>query len=318
MKQIFLFLSLLIYAGAYSQGSLKEYTAVDEYVQSLGPLESFNVATIADTITRKFSDKEKKARAIYYWIANNISLDPKTFRSNDKKKDDPVAVTQSRKATPLGFAMLVQEMCSMANIRCLVVDGYTRRTYEDINNRPDAVNHSWNVVQLGKSPEEWQYVDAAKGSGYMDKKLTVFTKRFISNYFFTDKTLFNLDHFPDNSAWELGQGPKSLKEFYALPVISAEAYVMNLQKPNPATGYFKTNTRNTTRFTFKYEGSYTVKSVSVVQGEDNKKPKVDTVEFSDGGGEISFSIQFKKDDIYPVKLLVNGEELLQYMVEVTE
>ena len=71
-------------------------------------------------------------------------------------------------------------MCSQANIRCLSVDGYVKNFPEEINDIPDEINHSWNVVQLGLSPEEWYYVDAAKGSGYLDKKRSVFTKKFTS------------------------------------------------------------------------------------------------------------------------------------------
>lgn len=313
---IFLFLSFAIHA--HSQKPEDIYSKVDQKVDQLGSLESFNVATIADTITRNFDDKEKKARAIFYWIANNIALDARAIRSNDNKKTDPVIVTQTRKTTPLGFAMLVQEMCSMANIRCLVVDGYVKNDAEDINNKADQVNHSWNVVQLGKSPEEWFYIDAAKASGFLDKKITVFTKRFTSEYFFADRILFNLDHYPDNNAWQLGEGPKSLKEFYALPVIGNAAYKTGMQKPNPANGYIKTNIRAGTRFSFPYTGNKPVTSVSLVIGEGNKQLKPEPVNFSDASGQISFTHQFKKDDSYPVRIMADGETMVTYFLEVEE
>lgn len=317
-KIIFLLFSVSLLSSVNAQNKENKYVAVDAYVKKLGALDSFNVATIADTITRSFDDKEKKARAIFYWIANNIALDPKAVRANDTKKTDPVIVVQTRKATSLGFAMLVQEMCSMANIRCLTVDGYTKYSAEDINNKADAPNHSWNVVQLGKSPEEWFYIDAAKASGSLDSRFTIFTPRFISGYFFADKKLFNLDHCPDNSAWLLGEGTKSIKEFYALPVIGNYAYEIGLQKPNPATGFFKAKTTGTTRFSFNYNESTPIKTVDVVLGEGKRQSKPEAAEFSDGGGQISFGYKFKKDDSYPVKLVVNGEVLIEYIAEVTE
>ncbi len=290
----------------------------DEYAQKLGALDSFNVATIADTLTRIFPDKHDKARVIFYWIANNISLDPKALHTNDNKKTDPVIVIQNRKATPLGFAMLVQEMCSLANIRCLVVDGYLKNSAEDINNKADEINHSWNVIQLGQSPEQWYFVDAAKASGFTDKKFTTFTKQFTSEYFFADKALFNLDHFPDNSAWQLGGGPKNIKEFYALPVISNAAYIYGLQKPQPLTGYIKIKTKNAVSFSFTCTNSKTISNISLVIGEEKKQLKPEPVNFSNNNGLISFTYQFKRDDSYPVRVVVDGQEVLQYYAEITE
>ena len=59
-----------------------------------------------------------------------------------RKKINPEQVVMNRKTTSLGFAKLFQEMCSMGNIRCLVVDGYVKHSTEDINNRADEPNHS--------------------------------------------------------------------------------------------------------------------------------------------------------------------------------
>jgi hypothetical protein len=310
----FLFSTTLLHAQAPGD----EYAKTDAFVRSLGSLDNLNVATIADTITRKLDAKKDKARAIFYWIANNISLDLKASKANDNRKTDPILVVQSRKATPLGFSTLVQEMCSMANIRCLTVDGYVKNYAEEINNPADEINHSWNVVQLGQSPEDWYYIDAAKASGYADKKYSTFTKEFTSGYFFADKTLFNLDHYPDNQAWQLGAGPKSLKEFYALPVISSAAYVYGLQKPLPLNGYIKTKMKTPASFGFRQSGDVPITSITLIIGDDKKPDKPLDMNFVDNGGAISFKHQFKKEDVYPVKIVVDGKVLLQYMAEVTE
>lgn len=313
MKKILLLLAVVITSEVHAQ-----YSSVDEYVKQLGGLENFNVATIADTISRKFNAKEEKARAIFYWIANNIAMDPKAIRSNDMKKNDPVIVIQLRKATPLGFATLFQEMCSMANIRCLIVDGYVKNFADDINNKPDEVNHSWNVVQLGQSPDKWHYVDAAKASGFLDKKMSVFTKNFTSEYFFADKALFNIDHYPDNSAWYLGGEQKSLNAFYGLPVIGQLAYAYALGKPAPLTGNIKTKNTKAVQFSFSHRAPQPISSITLVIGEGNKQTKPEPMNFTDNGGSVSFSYTFKKADTYPVRILVDGKELLQYIVESEE
>ena len=290
---------------------------IDAFIEKTGALNDQNVATIAQTITTPFSDKKEKARAIFYWIANNISWDLKAMKMSDGKKDDPVAVIQNRKATPLGYSLLVQEMCSDANIRCLSVDGYVKNFPDDINNKPDEINHSWNVVQLGESPDQWFYIDAAKASGYADKKMSNFTKRFTSEYFFADRALFNLDHYPNNAAWQLGPGPKSLKEFYALPVIGNAAYEYGIQKPQPIIGYMKTKLDKTINFSFNYNGK-DLSSVVLIIGDEKKNPKTEPMNFTASGKILSFAYKFKKEDDYPVKVMVDGKELISYYVESSE
>ncbi len=318
MKKTIVFF-VIIFAMLHSYAQTEPaLSANDEYVKQLGALEKFNVSIIADTITRKFPDKKDKARAIFYWIANNISLDPKAMKSNDTKNNTPEMVVQLRRATPLGFSLLVQEMCSQANIRCLVVDGYIKNNAEDINNKADEINHSWDVVQLGQSPDKWYYVDAAKASGYLDKKMTTFTKQFTSEYFFADKKLFNLDHYPDNSAWFLDGEQKSLKEFYALPVIGNTAYVYGLQKPMPITGLIKAKLSNTINFSFNYNASKTISTISLVMGSGNRELKPEPMNFTDNGGSVKFSYKFKKADSFPMKVMVDGKVLLEYFVEIED
>lgn len=311
---VIVFLSVVVFA----QNIPLKYIRVDEAVQKLGALSNFNIATIADTITEKFSDKEQKARAIFYWIANNIEIDPKATKQNDNKNSLPEKVIELRKATPLGFSLLVQEMCSDANIRCLSVDGFLKNYSSEIDEVADEKNYSWNVIQLGQSPETWFYADACRASGSLDKKLTVFTKQFTSEYFFADRTLFNLTYFPDNNAWGLGPGPKNKKEYYALPVISSTAFALGMGKPLPAAGYIKTSKKKPVVFSFPVNRNTEIKNISLIMGDDKKPGKPEAMNFVNSGGNISFTYLFKKEETVPLKIIADGKELLQYIVEVTE
>ncbi len=317
MKKIAIaFLSLLTVANCFAQQN--NYKKIDEAVAKLGPLNNFNVAVIADTITEKFADNEQKARAIFYWIANNIEIDPKGTKQNDDKNILPEKVVALRKATALGFSLLVQEMCSAANIRCLSVDGFVKNYAAEINETAEEKNYSWNVIQLGQSPETWYYVDAARASGYLDKKQTTFTKQFTSEYFFADRKLFNLAYFPDNSAWQLGGGIKSVKDYYALPVFNNYAFALGLGKPTPINGYIKTSLEKPVLFNFTVNSSVEIKNISLILGDEKKQPKPEAMNFENSGGVISFSYQFKKEDTFQLRVVADGKDILQYMVEVTE
>ena len=314
MLLLFLLISSIILQG-YSQNT---YDATDKFVQSKGSMDSLNLAQIAQAITTGLKDNEQQARAIFYWIANNIALDPKAAKGNDQRKSLPEDVVKLRKGTALGFAKLYQEMASIANIRCLVVDGYIRRNIEELNEPAEEINHSWNVVQLGQSPESWYVLDAANASGTMDKKMTIFTKKFTNGYFFTDKTLFNLDHLADNSAWQLGPGTKSKKDFYALPIIGPAAYEYGLRKPSPANGFIKTKTKASVSFSIPVTNGESISNVSLLIGEGRRLQKPEPMNFSYSGGAIVFNYQFKVEDTYPVKVMVDEKLILEYMVEVSE
>lgn len=308
---------VILNCSSVSAQSGMQYKAVDEFVIKLGGLDSLNVAQIAERLTLKISDKEQKARAIFFWIANNIAIDGKALKGHDERKSLPEDVVKNRKATPLGFAKLFQEMSSLANIRCLVVDGYIKATIEDLNAPADEINHSWNVIQLGASPDKWFFVDVALASGTLDKKMTTFKKDFTSAYFFASKPLFNLDHYPDNGQWQLGGGPKSLKEFYSLPVFYNAAHLYNIRKPTPANGFIKTKTKAKTNFSIPY-GAPGVSNVSLVIGDSRKQQKPEAMNFTASAGSIVFNYQFKTADTYPVKIVVDGKTVLEYMVEVSE
>ena len=314
-KFVFFFIVFLIGLNCFSQN---KYSRIDVAVSKFGSLNSSNIATIADTITAQFSEKEDKARAIFYWIANNISIDPKASRSNDKKNTSPADVIRNRKTNALGFSLLIQEMMSMANIRCLSIDGYTKSDIATLNDPIDEPNASWNVVQLGTSPDQWFYIDAYSAAGFTDKRFTTFTKEFTSEYFFADRTTFNLNHFPDNISWLLGPGVKTLKEFYSLPVFSNGAMIAGLQKSNPAKGFIKTKLKSQVQFSFEFNKDISPKEVILIAGDYRKPENPVAVKFTNSANTISFSHQFKTESDYPVQILIDGKLIATYFAEVQE
>ncbi|MGB4845234.1 MAG: transglutaminase domain-containing protein, partial [Ferruginibacter sp.] len=198
LKKIIPVLCILSVINVSAQTNGRDFTIVDTYVKSLGPLDSMSMGTINNVVSNKFTDKIDKARAIYYWIANNISFDIKAARSYNTSKNTPADVLLYRKAIGIGFASLFQDMCSSADIRCLTVDGFVKTNTDQIKEKGTEINHSWAVVQLGESPDTWFYVDPAFGSGYADAEMKVFTPAYTDAYFFTEKELFNQQHYPDN------------------------------------------------------------------------------------------------------------------------
>lgn len=272
------------------------------------------MGTINNVVSKKFEDKIDRARAIYDWIALNITYDIKAAKSNNTAKNTPTDVLLSRKAVGIGFASLFQDMCSAADIRCLTVDGFVKNNTEQIDEKSAEINHSWAVVQLGQSPDTWYYVDPAWGSGYADAEMKVFTKSFTDAYFFTDKPIFNLQHYPDNEAWKLGGAPKNKKEFYSLPVIKVAGPELGMKRFIPNDGHFKVRVNKEVNFSYSLNGKE-IKKVEMAMGE-RKKYKVKEIKYSYSGGVLSFSYKFDEDGAYPITVIVNGRELISYYVEI--
>jgi hypothetical protein len=308
---------LLITFNSSAQGiDTTDFKKIDEFVLKLGKLDSMTMGTIARIITKPFTKKEEKARAIYCWIANNIDYDVKTARSNNGSKNTPTEVLQYRKAIGSGFASLFQDMCSAVDIRCLIPDGWVKTTAKQIG-EPDDKNHTWAVVQLGTSPDTWYYVDPALASGTTDADMKVFTKSYSTAYFFTDKKAFNWQHFPDNEAWKLGEAPKNKNAFYDLPIIKTGAQEFGISKFTPAEGIIKTKTSVAVKFIIGLKNIDDVTKVDLIYG-DQRKLKTKAADFAFTGSNVSFSAKFEVEGEYPLLIKVNGKEVMSYFVKAEE
>jgi len=300
-----------------AQSSNEYFKDIDDYVKSLGALDTLNMGTISNIVTKKFPDPKDKVRAIFDWITYNISFDLKAGKNNDNESKGSDVVLKLRKANAAGYATLFQDMCSVVKIRCLTVEGYAKYNTEQINEKPDDFNHTWVVVQLGQSPDTWHYVDPTWGSGYTDEKMTKFTKEFNDFYFFADKLIFNYQHFPDNSAWQLGPGPKSESNFLSLPLVRSAAYEFKIGKFTPNNGVIKAKPTQGVSFNIKLNTRSEIDIVALEIGEGKKK-KTKTVDYSFSGGTMIFNHKFEEEDTYPVTVMINNKPLLTYLAEIGE
>ncbi len=318
MKRILLLISFqIVTLLSFAQYSTKDYTAVDAHAIKVGKLDSLNMGSIAAVLTKPFPEKVDKVRAIYTWIAYNISYDLKAAQNNDPEKSKTADVLKFRKGIGLGFSKLLQDMCSVVGIRCLVADGYVRRNFDDLEDGVKEINHSWAVVQLGQSPDTWYYVDAALASGKWDNDFKVFTKQYSDKYFFTDKPLFNKQHFPDNIAWLLGTGAKTLDEFNKQPWLRTAGIEYGLKSSVPALARFKAKSNEFVSFNLRLAEVDKVSTVKIKYGNP-KKPKIKDAIFEFSGSSIAFKHKFDIADEYPVTIEVDGKDLITYFASIIE
>lgn len=306
-------------ATLFAQGQVLDYTdeQILAYVKSVGRLDSLNAGTISAAVSKPFARPRDKAKAIYDWIALNIVYDVKAGRTQGNEKTDADLVLKTRKATAAGYAALFQDMCSVQRIRCLTVNGWAKQFADEIGEKPDDMNHTWAVVQLGQSPDTWYYVDPTWAAGTVDQDMKVFTKAYDARHFFPDRKLFNFQHYPDNSAWQLGPGPGKIKDFFALPILHHRGLEAGTSDFQPNTGILKAKVGKPVSFSFRYVHADQPAVVALQVGPDRKRRNV-TVSHQYQGGTVSFSHIFPDEDEYNVTILVNQVPILTYKAILTE
>lgn len=204
---IIFFIIILCLQSAYSQ-DFGIYDSINKMPDS----ENKSLISVVRFIEKNSNSDMEKARGIYYWIANNIRYDVRSYFKDKQSCTKPTDVFEKRKGVCCGYSNLYSEMCKLSNIKCEKVSGYT---YGGRYNRGEQFyesNHTWNVVKIDSV---WRLVDATWGSGYIEK--TFFRKRFKSSfndkYFDSPPHIFILNHLPEVQMWQLLNYPITTKIF---------------------------------------------------------------------------------------------------------
>jgi len=164
------------------------------------------VPILAKEITAPFTTEEEKVRAIFIWITNNIAYDCVTYHNKKTPQGNlsyktpeelqdklnkyyynySMLVLRNKKAICDGYAILFREMCKEVGIECEFVEGRASENKDKIKKlrrrNNFSTNHTWNKVKIN---EVWYYVDVTWASGYCDKPVKRFFKKYNAYYFLT-------------------------------------------------------------------------------------------------------------------------------------
>ncbi|MGZ8540316.1 MAG: transglutaminase domain-containing protein [Chitinophagaceae bacterium] len=192
--------------------------------------ETITPAALSQQLTSDCTTDLQKVRAIFDWIAGNISYRTRPSRSrrkiapvfieeiNDtaaiKPLDERVAenVLEDRLAVCDGYARLFKTLCSYSGIQAEVINGYARTeaTKRIQRFRP---NHSWNAVMIDSV---WQLLDVTWASGYLTWQ-DEFVRHLDEQYFLSKPAQFIREHYPDDMRWTLMADPPLMPEFRHSP-----------------------------------------------------------------------------------------------------
>jgi hypothetical protein len=304
------FFSLVLLKG---KGQNIDFSKADSLAVGLGKADSISLPDLSYKLTNAFQDPILKTRAIYTWIAYNISYDCLAFHNISSAKSEAADIYRLRKGVCGGYANLFQAMCSYANVQCLTIDGYARNGANMDAEDMDEPNHTWNAVRING---EWRLIDVTWSSGFTDKKVKKFTQRFSDTYFFPEPEKFLLNHYPRLDAWRLCKSHLSKKTFFQNPAVLDGYLDLNMTTFEPRNKKLVKKKDAMLGFAMTFTTDL-VNTVTVILGED-KKAVIINPEFEKSGNALSFIIPCNKVGSFPLIIILNHMPCLEYQLEVQD
>ncbi len=216
---------LLLLFGFLSYGAkAQEFAEIDAFAKSV----KFNTDYIAaaNTLAEPYDDEKSKARAIFTWLASNMTYDHKALKramkSNVKggkrikgqnqteiQKNRQVQIEKfmtnalrKKKGICQDFSWIFQAMLVEVGIEAEFITGYSRTNPEQMNRVPKSTDHAWNAAKING---DWHLFDVTwsiegEGAGHR-------------GFFMMPPAQFIKSHLPEEDKWQLLDVPMDLKSW---------------------------------------------------------------------------------------------------------
>lgn len=283
-----------------------------------------NLKELSDKLTRGLSTDVEKFRAIYRWVCENIEYDYALFQKNATHRAKPFRDEEERqwnkkfnvlvfktlrekhRAVCTGYAYLVRELTSYANIPCVIVDGYGRTSTSNIGGA-GIPNHSWNAVQLNG---KWYLCDPTWASGSVESQFHLFIKKYDEAYFLSEPSLFIRNHFPLDARWTLLEDDApNLNEFLNRPIIYSNAYRYEIHNPHPTK--FNVDVSKGDPLSFRFDSNCDLQNTRLlIDGVTTDNT------FEKDAQHYTMKHSFKTKGVHVVHLVIDDKSVLTYRVKV--
>lgn len=207
-KVLSLLILLLSIQFAANSKNNQSSTFVDQLMFNIPDSITHSEEKIAEFINFVFSSEAEKSRAVFYWIANNISYDATNIFAFSIIRDvneEPAGILETRKGVCHDYVLLYKKLADKVGLKTAVVTGYTKK-----RGRVSGNPHAWIAIQINS---EWYLTDPTWGAGYLQDG--EFIKKFNPTYFNVDPELFAKSHIPFDPIWQLSNFPITKQEFHS-------------------------------------------------------------------------------------------------------
>lgn len=338
MKTIFT--SILIVFTLQSNAQLSDFKAVTFHKADSTAFahknESLdNLPELSYKLTSGLKTEVERFRSIYMWVCSNIANDYQLYLKNNRKrqrfKTDSLQLEEwnnqfkkqsfkrllKRKRTICtGYAYLVKELASLANLQCEIVQGYGRTSMTEID-KLDIPNHTWNAVYLdGK----WYLSDATWASGIPHPETNRFIFQYNNGFFFPTPELFAINHYPVDTKWLLlnEKGKPSFKNFLESPILYNEAYNYLNSVDKPIKMHSLISKNETIEFQYELLKTFKTKDIYLLIDNGAKTKRVHPKAISIENKTLTFQHAFSNTGFYDVHVFIENKLLLTYTFKVKQ
>jgi len=203
-----------------------DFETIDSHALNASEADTSSVATLVSYLIRPEYNDIEKARAIYVWIAANISYDVPGYLNNNYGSSSSSDVLANKTAVCEGYSSLFEQLGKAAGLEVVTIGGWAKGLGYSVGEPiVGLANHAWNAVTVdGKR----YLIDSTWGAGSVDANMQ-FVKKFSDYYFFTPPEQFIYRHFPEDSTWQLLNPPVSKAYFENLPFVEPPFFTGGLQ-----------------------------------------------------------------------------------------
>jgi hypothetical protein len=199
---------------------VRDFRQIDANIRIYPKNQVINPEALVKELVSGLSDSTEQVRAIYTWIAKNISYDLAAYRSSDKVNSSADEALKTRKAICSGYSALFERLCELAGIKAVVITGYAKGYGYTPYTKFLSTNHAWNAVFLNG---KWHFVDATWAAG-LPKEITGKNPIIdLDTYFFIPPEKLIKTHLPEDPEWQLQERKISLSEFETGISVSEES-----------------------------------------------------------------------------------------------
>ncbi len=200
---------IILLLGIINKSYGQNFKKIDQYAQNTPKAVEYDIEQLTYHLAKPAENDLEKVRSFYVWLVHNIEYDNKIYSSKTNRLNQSIEVIlKKQKAICWGYSKAFQQMCSLVNIPCETVVGYSKSLPKGVG-KMEEEDHAWNVVQID---EKWYVMDITWASGTLNQS-DYFTQTYQTSYFLTPPELFILNHFPTDPMWQLLNCPISKEDF---------------------------------------------------------------------------------------------------------
>jgi len=218
------------------------YTNIDRHALKATPEAEKSIESLAKYLIRPARNDREKIRAIFRWIAANITYDTRAYYTGIPGHRLSDTLLKERTAACGGFSTLIEGLGKAAGLTIIKISGYAKGVHYQIGDHFSGdFNHAWNAVRING---RWELLDATWGAGYFDESGR-FIREFDDYFFLPDPEDLIYTHFPENSQWQLLAKPVTQESFESMPFLKPAFFHHALQMKSHTQGIIQANDRLT-------------------------------------------------------------------------